>query len=510
MTDTSIADRQELLWLLSRLTWPSILARERACIGLATLLLHPQLGDIACSTLLDWIARQRLESIAAIGILPFLRAQIQNSGYRAPCTKLTHAIHVPSILSWLLLNELDSQQDLPLAEVWKHEATAPKDFSPLPFFAKYANNFLPPIYTDYVSTIERHERIPLTKQWAFEWQGLLSELGIQPNRRELDTWYRVLPSNEHYAGVDTMMSEIYRSAFLRGLAWAKHQGLTIDIVDFFAVRTCPVDLGLWSVSPQPKPSWWPQLKQPAGQFDTNTAHVWQQVQFLWEQHQGNLSDNGTIVEASGIIYFGESLYNLEIFGVFQRPIGPIAPDLDDVVTWYSESRDNEGEVLSIDQASPLHFGGGVAAQPKAILESHFADWIVTPAARLNVSHQTVPRWQMWRMQRGIWLPAPCLSELPLTIACEQDAIVIRNNEREVGQWIDWADGLEETQIEGIPFKSGQMLQVNSAIIEQFAQRNTMNFCWLCQLTSYSNGKSHRDAESFSEQRIFGASHIFRL
>src|SRR5579859_6623347 len=149
MTDFSIAKKRELLWLLSRLTWPSILVRERACIGLANLLLHRQLGDIACTTLLDWIARQRLESVAAIGILPFLRAQIQDSAYRAPFTTLMQAVHAPSILTWLLLNELDSAQNLPLADVCKHNETAPKDFSPPPFFEKYVDNFLPPIYTDY-------------------------------------------------------------------------------------------------------------------------------------------------------------------------------------------------------------------------------------------------------------------------------------------------------------------------------------------------------------------------
>ena len=113
----------------------------------------------------------------------------------------------------------------------------------------------------------------------------------------------------------------------------------------------------------------------------------------------------------------------------RHAIGPTTPDLDDIVTWCSESRDNENEVLSIDQASPFHFGGEVAAQPKETLESHFADWIVTPAARLNVSHQTVPRWQMWRMQRGIWLPAPCLSGSPLTITWGPDAIGRGKNER---------------------------------------------------------------------------------
>ena len=510
MTDTISSQKRELQWLLSRLTWPSIMVRERACAGLATLLLHPHLGDSTQTALLLWIAEQRLESIAVIGILPFLRAQMQNDEYRVPSAELMQAIHAPSILSWLLLNEFALGQNLPLVDACRHKETAPTNFSPEPFFATYVNNFLPPAYTDYVSTIEQYERISLYRQWVFEWSSLLTELGIIPNRDELDDWHRLLPGNEHYAGTDTILSEVYRSAFLRALAWAKDQGVRSEVVQFFAVRTCPIDLGLWRVLPQPKPLWWPQIGPSMGLVDTRTAHIWQQTQLLWEQTHRKLNNGTTIVAASGIIHYQEVIYNLEIFGIFQRSLGPEVPELEDIVTWYNEARDRENEGLSLDQSSPLSFGGVVAVKPPETLQCRFADWIILPAARLNIAHKAVPRWQMWRIERGIWLPAPYLSKSQLTIACELSSIVIRNNDGEIGQWLDWTDGLEETKLKDIPSKSGQMLQVHSTIIEEFAQQNTMDFCWLCQLTSYYREYKSQEFTSFQEQRLFGASYILRL
>ena len=245
-------------------------------------------------------------------------------------------------------------------------------------------------------------------------------------------------------------------------------------------------------------------------LDTRAAHIWQQTQLLWEQTRGKLENGATIVAASGIIHHQEVIYNLEIFGIFQRSLGPEAPELEDIVRWYNEARDRENEGLFLDQSSPLRFGGVVAVKPPETLQCRFADWIILPAARLNIAHKAVPRWQMWRIERGIWLPAPYLSKSQLTIACERTSIVIRNNDGEIGQWLDWTDGLEETKLKDIPSKSGQMLQVHSTIIEEFAQQNTMDFCWLCQLTSYYREHKSQEFTSFQEQRLFGASYIFRL
>lgn len=302
MTNTIISTEQGLSWLLSRLTWPSIMVRERASVELATLLLYPQVGDVTHSTLLHWIATQRLESLAAIGILPFLRARMEDDTYNAPLADLTKALHTPSLLAWLLLNELDSGHSLRFAEACRHAETAPQDFTPEPFFAKYVENFLPPGYADLIREVERHESRALWRQWAFEWQRLLTDLGITAARNELDDWHRLLPGREHYAGIDTTLSEVYRSAFLRTLAWAVEQGVYPQIVQFLATITCPVDLDLWRVAPHVRPTWWPQIVQPKGQIDTTAADIWQQVEALWEQNQTGGGNEDTIAAASGIVY----------------------------------------------------------------------------------------------------------------------------------------------------------------------------------------------------------------
>ncbi|GHO88202.1 hypothetical protein [Dictyobacter formicarum] len=506
MRNVRISPEQGLTWLLARLTWPMIRVRERACVELGRLLLHPQLGDLTQRTLLQWIASQRLESLAALGLLPFLLAHMEESTYIVPVADVLTSLHAPSPLTWLLLNEIDANHTLSFAQACHHAETAPQDFAPTPFFVQYVNNFLPPGNADIIRRVEQQEHIPIWRQWAFEWQHLITLLGITPTQRELDEWHRRLPGGKRYVGIDTRLSEVYRSAFLRAIAWAGAQGVHPRVAQFVAARACPVDLDLWRVSLQPRPVWWPQIVQPAGQIDTTAADIWRQVERLWEQRGG---EEETVVAASGIIHDEETFYHLEITGLFQCCIGPQTPALADIATWKGGGADTEGMVLDLERSSPLQFGGEVVDQDPEVELRRFADWLVLPAACPVTHSWAVPRWQMWRIERDMWLPASYLADSPLIVACEPSAIVIRTHESEIGRWIDWADGLGETTLEGIPPKSGQAVHVCKRVIEQFARQQKLTFCWLCHLTGYHREHQSREYRSFSEYRTYGASYLIR-
>jgi hypothetical protein len=58
-------------------------------------------------------------------------------------------------------------------------------------------------------------------------------------------------------GASFHLSEIYRSAFLRALAWF-HQLRKISEFDYamYSARTCPVDLSCWEIKTKDVPEWW--------------------------------------------------------------------------------------------------------------------------------------------------------------------------------------------------------------------------------------------------------------
>ena len=58
--------------LFTQLTWPSGLVRERACVQIAKLLLDPEYSGETRARLIAWMKSQNLESVNALGLLPFL------------------------------------------------------------------------------------------------------------------------------------------------------------------------------------------------------------------------------------------------------------------------------------------------------------------------------------------------------------------------------------------------------------------------------------------------------
>ena len=91
--------------LVDRLRWPAALVRERAASRLGKLIRDG--NQEARDHLIAWISRQELESLAAIGLLPFLHADARGGISRSTADELFSACRARSVLSELYLNHLD-------------------------------------------------------------------------------------------------------------------------------------------------------------------------------------------------------------------------------------------------------------------------------------------------------------------------------------------------------------------------------------------------------------------
>jgi len=276
---------------------------------------------------------QSLESVAIFALLIWIRARIEN-----PDTTLPDVEHMlakypsPSLLSLLLLRELYGR--IVPAPDWclLFSDNAPSDLEADDFFQKYARNFLPPMYMNTAGNITRRTGEPFTKQWAWEWHGLLNGTGTEPDARVMDHWGR--PDSEHYIAVDFKLSEIYRSAYLRALAWAIcHDVLPENHALILAARCCPIDIAVWRVHGVARPAWWPKVPSLTGTVDITAAHVMLELETLWE-HQASGDNDWIPVQASGRVGGGASPVELEIYGLFQRCIGPSIPTAAEVAEWY--------------------------------------------------------------------------------------------------------------------------------------------------------------------------------
>src|SRR5579863_2238167 len=113
--------------LLNRLTWPSVVVRDKACSALASLMSQTAFETDATNAILAWTARQPLESVACIGLLVLAQARIQ--GAKLPSwSSVSRAIDKPSLLSWLISRELYGTAVSDVAPFDLHSGTATETF----------------------------------------------------------------------------------------------------------------------------------------------------------------------------------------------------------------------------------------------------------------------------------------------------------------------------------------------------------------------------------------------
>lgn len=500
----TVVNERQLQLLFRRLTWPSGLVRERACASIAAQLVRQDQGGLLRAYLLRWIAEQNLESVAALGLLVLVRARIEDGEYPLPpAGELSSLISKPSILSWMLVKELLPESGEDLRESIRHSEAAPTDFTPDPAFHKYIHAYVPPAYEMWANGIEASGRVPFVRQWAYEWTRLLVETGLTVTERPLNFWLRRNSEKEHYAAVDMAVSEVYRSAYLRALAWSlSAEALTLNSALFYAARTCPVDLELWSLPPQVMPDWWVRATEPEGKIDTVPAQIWEQVERLWGQHCLG-SDEWVVAQAGGLAHQGATIYNLEIYGLFQRFFSPEPPDLEEFTDWCSDE-----VVFRCRYKSHLRFKGQVARVGVNDIARESGGWSVVPA--VGRGDARIPmRWQYWRMYRDIWLPAPYFGDSLLTFGVEDGSLTVRDGEEVIGRWYDWTDRLSEKVTEEIPPAAGQYLLIRRERIKRFAQATNSVFCWVCRLTGWHREHNYESHKAFADYREFGATRIFR-
>jgi len=489
---------KQISFLFSRVTWPSGMVRERTCTEIAKLIIDDRFSQPTYNYLLEWLQSQTLESIAAIGLLIFYRAIILDKRFSLPSeSELASVINKPSILSWILTNELTTNRLASPDWGSLNSGTAPNNFSSNSFFGKYSQIFLPSIYTDRAYQIEKKNNIPFMHQWMYEWQKLLENLGKEPKIKPLD--FRGWPDRDHYVAIDFELSEIYRSSYLRALAWSIMIGvLSEDEGEYLALETCPIDLGLWRIKPLSRPDWWPQVEEPKGQIDTLPGQIWSHVENLWNKQIGN--NNWIIAEAEGRVFEGQSFYDLTIHGIFQICRGSQEPDLEEILEWIHH-------LPRIRYIPPsLKIDGEIEKISTESLENDFGDWSILPVA-CRVKPYTVPRWQFWRCYRDVWTIATYFNPHNWKLQCSELQMTISVGEEVVGKWNDWTNGLKEKLTANLPPASGQCLQIDRKIIEEFAKKTNSTFCWVCSLTGYYRKYEYGSFEIFSDYRQFGSSTI---
>ncbi|MGI9068363.1 MAG: hypothetical protein ACR2HX_18410 [Pyrinomonadaceae bacterium] len=299
------------------------------------------------------------------------------------------------------------------------------------------------------------------------------------------------------------MSELYRSAYLRALAWlVTSERIALHEAIRAVAKVCPVDLELWKLDPSSRPDWWPWIDESESALDIIPAQVWPMVEGLWEG-QHNDSMEWLLTQASGPVHLSSVKYHLEIQGVFQKSMSPDQPDLEEISRWHSD----ENSIRPRFQ-SPLRFAGLIGPRSLRSEPKRSGGWSVIPASA-RVVQEDSPRWQFWRVYSGIWLPTPFFEADSVRFDVSNGSVSVFDGNEVIAKWNDWTSGLSERLGPNLAPPTGQFLLAKREMLMSFLETNNAAFCWVCKLTGFHRQDKYQPYKTFNDFREFGGTRVIR-
>lgn len=479
--------------LVDRLRWPAALVRERAAEQIAKLIVEGR-QDVS-DALLEWIGRQTLESRAASGILPFLKAQEVSNGQPVSAPAIADACCARSVLSELFLNHYDPSHVADRTLV-RHSGWPPVGWDPPEENNETKARGLGKSLFQRLESLERGFQPSLVRQFEFELAALRGKHGDSPNRA-----LRLGGTHQDgfHPGWYALTDENAASAYLRTLAWAgSNRRLPQELIPHLAAIVSPVDLDLWGTQLGTRPEWWPDFDAEfvPESVDAQIAAVIQKT-----RDASNTWGSGThvVLAASGCIFqSGLVQHELDIRSFFQQAYGPLRPSTEDILKCV------RGVRAWVDQQrSPLRFEGTVSIDDGRV---DISDWSILPCS--GTTHPAaVMSWQAWRGIRQVQCPSDALSDSPIRAVCREHSVDFESQGGLIATWSDWSSGLSAISIMGLPPATGWVLTAPRGIVEKFSREVGMRLCWAWELTSHFRDGRYDDFQEYRYQAEQGASSL---
>jgi hypothetical protein len=355
-------------------------------------------------------------------------------------------------------------------------ANLPVDYSPTEFFSDYISSLLPPIYLITAKRLESKHRVPFVASWAWESGNLIKDCGLSEELGEFGE-YMGGPREPSMLGCSTRLSEVYRSAFIRTLAWFHFAGCVTD-EEFIkhSMMTCPVDLSLWEINTAPPPEWWPRLDATTAgsQKDVNVVELstWSPLRDLVTTNSGVLKGSKSrLLAVAGICLWKEdrkpenteARFSLVAFAY--KTLGPLLPSPEPVGACLLHSArwlvypELQSRPCVLDTKSGIKF---FAADEQWT----FDDLTIYPL----VFHFETLNSNFWQWFRGYNPPfglSPHFARMKCIHGHDRECWYYTRNRRRVAIGRDWRLGpLERLSRQAFPLH-GQFLEIESGLLDKF-------------------------------------------
>jgi hypothetical protein len=386
----------------------------------------------------------------------------------------------------------------------------PLGYTPSKDFRKFVRAFLAPIYFDSATLLGQQ----FIAMWAWESANLSKQLNIE---EEIGDAHRFAHRHLEYTipGTSFRLSEVYRTAFMRTLAWFRQLD-RIREIDFVreSLRTCPTDLSFWDLESQDLPNWWPEFQCTANESESDPKTPLgidlQSIRNLVERRTALFGSGlGTIVAAEGSLFpkpeVGNIAAKFSLLGFAYRVHGRSLPEEDEVAqflrwksVWYVDPQgDFSIKVLE-----------GAQARELVCMDRQWAlgDLEVIPM----VSRFSMPTINIWQWFRGYDLPfglSPFLYREDVSMRTTTDSLIYESNGMQVATCYDWRVGtLERDEKFAYPLH-GQAVEARTDWLQRLLQDGNFRLAHALRTEvrvrehSYSEAKEYVHTELLNLGRV---------
>jgi hypothetical protein len=248
----NIPSQSTLRMLLERLNWPVRMVRWMAAREYAALLSSPTQSKRAAAVYLEWLSKRTLENQVISGLAVLLCA---SHSALPPFAEVATHINRRSLLSDILLQEIYHLRIGAPGWAYPHSGAVPDSFNIKKYFDEHKSAHVPFIISNHIAELERRTGFPFMRQWAFEWQNLMDATKAPYS----DFPYHFVGSYLRTGVIgqfDQAQADVYRSAYLRALAFGVVEGIIPgQSAAFYALDCLPLNRGLLDLKPIQRPVW---------------------------------------------------------------------------------------------------------------------------------------------------------------------------------------------------------------------------------------------------------------
>ena len=509
-------DIDDLALLLQRMVWPSPLIRERAINGIAKLLCTNHKKAETFQKIFTWLQLQKMESTVAIGLLPIIRAfDLQHSKKDLSYINLTtiiNALPFSSVVVDKLIEELAALTGSSTLNTKERLSVTPyhENYSVDPFFEKYINTFLPPIYLNRAKKINPYKGKDFVKQWAFTAKEIAKEANVKFNANQC-YYYSQYKGADLLRGFSSRISEVFRSAFLRVLHFYYiNECVPTDFYLEYAYATLPIELSRWKIGTNRCPNWWPKFKidpdHKTGKDEILQLQLEAPIQpsRILDNEKVLLAAEGAIKPSMG--WENDPMHSFSLLSFGYKVLGNELPSPEEVI----DAINYHSHLILIPSITkrPFHFleNKDIFLTTDTDEYLQIKDLIVYPILSRE-KDLAIGLWQYFRdFFDGLNLRPELTENLNLTLT--KNSWVYRDKSGSIyAEHRDWIEGLKERYDHDLPIPYGNFLTIDKGHIQSWAQQNNLRIGYVLRIVNRFKEYSYADVKEFKNTEFIDVSSI---